>query len=83
MAKSVAIVKEQGVIFTVLLVKNGVIRSSAREKVRDSAPSNFPRPIILAEQKNGGRMEYHGRKDIVNFLSNVPYTALPWRNYTR
>ncbi len=36
-----AITKEQGVTFTVILVKTGVISSSNREQVRTSAPSNF------------------------------------------
>ena len=75
-----AITKEQGVTFTVILVKTGVI-SSNREQVRTSAPSNFPRPIILAEQSHR-KMKYHGRTDIVRFLSNVPYQALPWKDYT-
>lgn len=77
-----AITKEQGVTFTVLLVKNGVINSSDRESVRTHAPTNLPRPIILAEKRSGGRMLYHGRNDIARFLSNVPYQALPWRDYT-
>ncbi|MBE2902472.1 hypothetical protein P7H48_13105 [Enterococcus lactis] len=76
-----AITKEQGVTFTVILVKTGVISSSNREQVRTSAPSNFPRPIILAEQSHG-KMKYHGRTDIVRFLSNVPYQASPWKDYT-
>lgn len=79
---SAAITQEQGVTFTVLLVKNGVINSSKMESVRDGAPINFPRPVILAEQKAGGRMQYHGRNDIVKFLSNIPYSALPWKEYT-
>ena len=77
-----AVTREQGVTFTVLLVKSGVIASSNRESVRTSAPSNLPRPIILAEQKSGGRMQYHGRTDIVKFLSNDPYQALPWKDFT-
>ncbi|HGF7906301.1 TPA: hypothetical protein QFN80_001944 [Enterococcus faecium] len=76
-----AIIKEQGVTFTVVVVKNGVISSSHREQVRSSIPRNFPRPIILAEQSHG-KMKYHGRTDIVKFLSNVPYQALPWKDYT-
>ncbi len=76
-----AITKEQGVTFTVVMVKNGVISSSDREQIRSSAPMNFPRPIILAEQSHG-KMKYHGRTDIVKFLSKVPYQALPWKDYT-
>lgn len=49
-----AVTKEQGVTFTVYLVKSGVIASSNRERVRTSAPSNLPRPIVLApaEERN-------------------------------
>ena len=82
MRLTAAITKEQGVTFTVFLVKNGVINSSNRESARDGLPYDFPRPVILAEQKAGGRMQYHGRNDIVKFLSNVPYSALPWKEYT-
>lgn len=77
-----AVTREQNVTFTVLLVKSGTISSSSRESARNSAPSNLPRPIILAEQKSSGRMNYHGRTDIVKFLSNVSYQALPWKDYT-
>lgn len=82
MKLTAAVTKEQGITFTVFLVKNGVINSSKRESVRSGLPSNFPRPVILAEQKSGGRMQYHGRNDIVNFLSRVSYSALPWKEYT-
>lgn len=77
-----AIVREQGVTFTVFLVKSGVINSGRRESVRSSVPANLPRPIILAEQKSNGRMQYHGRQDIVRFLSKLPFQSLPWKEYS-
>lgn len=82
MRYTAAITKEQGVTFTVVLMKNGVINSSRRELVRSSLPANFPRPIVLAEQKPNGRMQYHGRSDIVSFLSKVPFQSLPWKEYS-
>lgn len=77
-----AVTRQKNITFTVLLVKNGIINSSNRESVRSSSPLNLPRPIILAEQKSGGRMQYHGKLDIVRFLSKIPYQSLPWKDYT-
>lgn len=76
-----AVIKEQNVTFTVVLVKNNVIASANRENVRNSLPSSFPRPIVLAEKHSNGRMKYNGRTDIVKFLSKVDYRRLPWNDY--
>ena len=78
---SVAIVREQGVDFTVLLVKTGALNSPSRENIRNNAPSNFPRPVVLAEQHSNGNMKYHGRQDLVKFLAGLHPSQLPWKNY--
>lgn len=82
MRLTAAIVKEQGVDFSIILVKPGVIHSQNRENIRNSAPANFPRPVILAEKRSNGRIQYHGKKDIIQFLSNVDYRRLPWKEFT-
>ena len=79
---SVAIVHEQGINFTVLLVKRGTLNSPGRDNVRNNAPSNFPRPVVLAEQLSNGNLKYHGRNDLVKFLAGVHPSQLPWQNYT-
>lgn len=82
MRYTAAIIKEQGVTFTVVLVTGGVINSNEREAIRSNLPAIFPRPTILAEQKPNGRMQYHGRSDIVSFLSKIPFQSLPWKEYS-
>lgn len=77
-----AITKEQGVTFTVVSVKNGTINSQKREDIRNSFANSFPEPIILMEQNSRGVPTYHGRTDIVNFLSKINFSFLPWKSYT-
>jgi len=53
------------------------------EKAMISFSSAFPgMPITLMAQDSTGRATYRGRKDIVNFLKNVPVNAIPWQEFT-
>lgn len=77
-----ALVKEQGVTFAVVVVKNHVLQStqSQIEDTRDSYRAYFPGvPIILMAQDSRGIPTYHGRKDIVKFLSSIDFRRLPWK----
>lgn len=76
-----ALVKEQGVTFAVVIVKSHVLNSSNRENVRNSFRQYFPFgiPIILMAQNARGIPTYHGRNDIVNFLSKIDHRRLPWK----
>ncbi|MCV3316305.1 hypothetical protein NVV78_10245 [Pediococcus ethanolidurans] len=76
-----AIIKEQGVTFSIIQVKPGALTQDNLLKAQSSAPNNFPRPVILAEQTSNG-YQYLGRQDIVNFLSSVYPEQIPWSNYT-
>lgn len=79
-----AVVKEQGVTFAVVVVKEHVLQSteSANDAIRSFA-SMFPGlPVVLMAQDYRGVPTYYGRKDISRFLSNVPVEAIPWREYT-
>lgn len=78
-----ALVTEQGVTFAIVIVKPHVIQNSftARETLRGFAP-RFPGvPVVLMAQDYRGVPTYYGRKDIVNFLANVPMECIPWREY--
>lgn len=82
-----AIVREQGQIFGIVIVKPSAISSSnqANEtrlafqtKIRDFQGM----PLILATQDGRGRFTYQGREDIVRFLASVDASRIPWRRYT-
>ena len=79
-----AIVKEQGVTFAIAVVKSYILNSpSERERALVSFQGLFPHmPIILMAQDARGIPHYWGRRDIVNFLANVPMSCIPWKRYT-
>lgn len=78
-----AVVREQGVTFAVVVVKKHVLDNpTQREELRVGLASAFPGlPVTLMAQDYRGRPHYHGRKDVVRFLANVPFQAIPWRWY--
>ena len=82
-----AIIKEQGVTFGIIVVKQHVISSdsSARE-ARDNFQSLLPEfsviPLILAAQDSRGRFSYWGKPDIVDFLASIDSSRIPWKRYT-
>ncbi|MCB0198066.1 MAG: hypothetical protein KDJ65_39350 [Anaerolineae bacterium] len=78
-----ALIKEQGIKFAIVIVKKYVIdnRTQSTEAI-DSFRSVFPGlPIVLMAQDYKGTPHYYGRKDIVRFLSKVPMSAIPWKEY--
>jgi len=79
-----ALVKEQGVTFAIVVVKQSVVDNrSTAEKTIQSFRSVFPgSPIVLMAQDRRGVPQYFGRRDIVNFLAKVPMSAIPWKEYT-
>jgi hypothetical protein len=79
-----AVIKEQGVTFAIVVVKNFVIQSQLEfEKAIKSFSSCFPGiPVVCMAQDNRGTAIYRGRKDIVNFLSNIHVSRIPWKQYT-
>ena len=78
-----AVVCEQGVTFAVVVVKKYILDNpTRREEVRSGFGVAFPgMPITLLAQDHRGRAQYHGRRDIVRFLANVPLKAISWRWY--
>lgn len=79
-----ALIKEQGVTFAIVIVKSHVLNSSGgAQSARSSFSGIFPGvPIILMAQDSSGRATYHGRTDIVRFLSRVSPSRIPWKRYT-
>ena len=79
-----AIIKEQGQTFAVVAVKCHVTGSRHEaSSAMHSFSKCFPRmPIVLMSQDARGVPTYFGRRDIANFLSRVPISAIPWKRYT-
>ncbi len=79
-----AVVKEQGITFAIVIVKQYVLNSTSEcQKALLSFQSYFPgMPIILMAQDSSGTPTYYGRKDIAAFLANIPMSSIPWKRYT-
>lgn len=79
-----AVIKEQGVTFAVVVVKRHVVDSQQQAlTTRADFARYFPGvPIILMAQDSRGTPTYSGRRDIVQFLVNVPMEALPWKEFS-
>lgn len=79
-----AVIKEQGVTFAVVTVKKRVVDSKTEaNKTLQLFQSVFPQiPIVLMAQDLRGVPTYYGRRDISQFMANVPIQSVPWKKYT-
>ena len=79
-----ALVREQGVVFGIIIVKPHVLQSTAQKEsmVRFGEQAFGLVPIVLMAQDARGIPVYFGRRDIVQFLARVPLRAIPWKQYT-
>lgn len=79
-----AVIREQGVTFAIACVKPQVIDNSnqANETISSLYPVFGGIPVVLMTQDSRGRAKYYGRRDIAQFMANVPLRAIPWREYT-
>lgn len=79
-----AVVKEQGVTFAIVIVKQHIINSITERKNIQNSFSRFftDMPIILMAQDFNGVPTYYGRNDIVKFLANIHVSQIPWKEYT-
>ena len=76
----VALVKEQDVEFAVICVQDNVIDSPhERDPLIAWWCDQLERPVVLLGAR---RHRLFGRHDIVNFLSHVEPSRLPWRQMT-
>lgn len=79
-----ALIKEQGVTFGIVVVKPHVLQNDTEANtMRSFGKQVFGLvPIVLMAQNSRGIPTYLGRRDIVNFLSKVSMSRIPWREYT-
>lgn len=79
-----AVIKEQGLIFGIVVVKEHVLNSDTetQEMMNFGSRAFGPMPVVLMAQNLRGIPKYKGRKDIVNFLANVHPSRIPWKRYT-
>lgn len=79
-----AVVKEQGVTFAIVIVKQSSTQTtSSASDSRDAFQRYFPGlPLVLASQDSQGQFTFQGRKDIVAFLARIDPSRIPWKEYT-
>ncbi len=79
-----ALIKEQGLTFAIVVVKKSVVDNQfqAKKAIQSYQPVFPGIPVNLMAQDSSGRPKYYGRKDIVNFLANIPMESIPWKEYT-
>ena len=83
MKGQVALVKEQGVRFAVVVVKQSTPQGPKHSQNESAAAfsTHFGMPTVLMAQDSRGRATYYGRPDIVRFLSHLYVEQLPWRDF--
>ncbi len=79
-----AVIKEQGVTFAVVIVKQHVLdnRYEADQMIAAMRPVFPGLPVILMAQDHQGVPTYYGRKDLSQFMANVPLECVPWADYS-
>lgn len=79
-----SVINEQGVTFGIIIVKPNILHNQNEiQNMQTFAKRAFgPIPIILMAQDSRGIPTYLGRKDIVNFLSRISISRIPWKEYT-
>ena len=79
-----AVIREQGITFALVVVKNHVVQNSfnAKKAISSFKPFFPGMPLVLVGQDAGGVPTYYGRPDIARFMSRVPMSAVTWKRYT-
>ena len=78
-----AVIRDRAATFAVVIVKPHTLRS-AHEATRAQltfAPAFSGMPIVLMAQDPTGAPSFHGRRDLVAFMSKVNLDAVRWREY--
>ncbi len=76
-------IKEQNVVFGILIVRPYVLQNSVeREKAEVFGKRAFGMiPIVLLAKNPNGSLRYYGRPDIVRFLAKISIDRLPLKKY--
>lgn len=79
-----AVIREQGVTFAIVVVRQSVLQSTseANRTIQSFQPAFPGMPVVLMAQDGRGRPTYFGRRDLSQFMANVPLQAVPWKRYT-
>jgi len=79
MKGTVAVVREQGQVFSVVSVKDSALNPDQRDATLQAAQVHFgPRTAIVGERRH----QTYGPDDIVRWLSGIHLAQLPWREFT-
>jgi hypothetical protein len=79
-----AVIREQGVTFAVVIVKEHVVNNSfeADRAIQAFQPAFPGIPVVLMAQDYRGVPTYYGRRDLSQFMANVPLECVPWAKYS-
>lgn len=79
-----AVIREQGVTFAVVVVKEHVVNNSfeADRAIGAFRPAFPGLPIVLMAQDYRGVPTYYGRRDLSQFMAGVPMESVPWAEFT-
>jgi hypothetical protein len=79
-----AVIREQGVTFAVVIVKEHVVNNSfeADRAIQAFQPAFPGIPVVLMAQDYRGVPTYYGRHDLSQFMANVPLECVPWAKYS-
>ena len=77
-----ALVREQNVTFAVAMMKDHVLNnpSTADQQIRAVAEALGCPLVVLMGERN--RKLRGNRKDVVDFVSRIDPSRLPWKRYT-
>lgn len=79
-----SVIKEQGITFGIVVVKPYVLQNQSEKSNMIAFGQRVfgMMPIILMAQDSRGIPTYFGKSDIVNFLSKISLSRIPWKEYT-
>jgi hypothetical protein len=76
-----AIVREQGVTFGIVIVRESAMHHP--QETREAFQGLFRgMSLVLASQDSRGVFSYQGRRDLVNFLVSIDPRRIPWKTYS-
>ena len=79
MKGTVAVIREQGQVFSVVAVKDSALMPGQREDTLRAAQATFGSRTAVIGERNGRTF---GPDDISLWLSGVDPAQLPWREFT-